>query len=366
MNPQPFSFSLSLADFDLSRLPIAADVLAADPDLRAQAISEYYAAVFRKLGGTANVAVSADTIQVSWHPSTGDPRTLLFDQALAFLKKGNYREAAPLLQSLHARYPDDQEVLYNYGMMLSDQGRLDQACHLLEHLVELAPDHSHGWTALGVARARRREATSALAALQHAIKLDPQNAFAMRNAGALLTNSDPNAALALLQKALAILPRDQQTLLGYGLCLLRLDRAAEADPVLKQCADLNPLTDAAEQARTARTKIAHQAMRANASGALRPDVVMYCLGALQKFRDLGPEQTKTITFEIAMLGRRGLDINDPAQKYTLKSLPGQFSGLHLVSIMFTGLKSIAPDQEPGIDLSREYAAAQETFKSALE
>ena len=173
MNPQPFNFSLRLADFDLSRLPIAADALSANPDLRAQAISEYYASVFRKFGGTANVAVSSDTIQVSWHPTTGDPRSLLFNQALALLKKGNYREAAPLLQSLHARYPEDQEVLFNYGMMLSDQGRLDEACRLLETLVQLAPEHSHGWTALGVARSRRRDKGSALAAFQNAIKLDP-------------------------------------------------------------------------------------------------------------------------------------------------------------------------------------------------
>ena len=30
-----------------------------------------------------------------------------------------------------------------------------------------------------------------------------------------------------------------------------------------------------------------------------------------------------------MLGRTGLDINDPTDKYTLKALPGKFSGLHL-------------------------------------
>jgi len=35
-----------------------------------------------------------------------------------------------------------------------------------------------------------------------------------------------------------------------------------------------------------------------------------------------------------MLGRSGLDINDPDDKYTLKALPGKFSGLHLLAIMF--------------------------------
>ena len=62
-------------------------------------------------------------------------------------------------------------------------------------------------------------------------------------------------------------------------------------------------------------------------GELRMDVVMYILYALQLFEKAGKQKTGTITFEIAMLGRGGLDINDPAQKYVLKSLPGKFSGL---------------------------------------
>jgi len=34
-----------------------------------------------------------------------------------------------------------------------------------------------------------------------------------------------------------------------------------------------------------------------------------------------------------MLGRNGLHINDPTDKYTLKALPGKFSGLHLLAVM---------------------------------
>ena len=35
----------------------------------------------------------------------------------------------------------------------------------------------------------------------------------------------------------------------------------------------------------------------------------------------------TVELEIAMLGRNGLYINDPDDNYTLKALPGKFSGL---------------------------------------
>ena len=49
------------------------------------------------------------------------------------------------------------------------------------------------------------------------------------------------------------------------------------------------------------------------------------------------------------------------KKYILKSLPGHFSGLHLVSMMYVGMKSLAPDADEGIDLSKEYAQAKVLF-----
>ena len=363
MNEQPFNFTLRLEDFDLSRLPISAEVLRADPDLLAQAISKYYTAIFQKLGGTANVAIVEGAVHVAWHPETGEARHLLFDHALSLLKKGNYREADPILHSLHTRYPDDEKVLFNYGMMLSDQGRLDVACRLLERFVQIAPDDAPGWAALGVALARSDDKPEALKAFRRALQLDPVNAYALRNAGAILSETDPAEALPFFEKAAEVLTDDQQTLLGYGTCLLRLGPTAEADPILTKCIGINPLSDTAEHARTAHTKLAHQTMRNAVAGDLRPDVLMYCLDALKYFEKNGRTKTGAVTMEIAMLGRGGLDINDPAQKYTLRSLPGKFSGMRLVSMMYVGFKVIAPEHDAGIDLSREYAQAKKLFES---
>ena len=66
--------------------------------------------------------------------------------------------------------------------------------------------------------------------------------------------------------------------------------------------------------------------------------------------------------EIAMLGRSGLDINDPANKYKLKSLPGEFTGLHLLAIMFTAFRQIDPTMETGANFGAEYQAALELKK----
>jgi len=57
--------------------------------------------------------------------------------------------------------------------------------------------------------------------------------------------------------------------------------------------------------------------------------------------------------------RTGLDTNDPAPKFQLKSLPGNFSGLNLVCLMYVAFKSFAPEMDIGFDLSKEYAAAKD-------
>ena len=73
------------------------------------------------------------------------------------------------------------------------------------------------------------------------------------------------------------------------------------------------------------SSIAQQSLRSAVDGGLRLDAVIFCLDALQKFRDLGDARTRSIVYEIFMLGRSGLDINDPSKTYPLSSLPGTFS-----------------------------------------
>ena len=64
-----------------------------------------------------------------------------------------------------------------------------------------------------------------------------------------------------------------------------------------------------------------------------------------------------VVTEITLLGRQGLDINDPEQKYELRTLPGSYSGLQLVSMMYVGMKRLQPAADTGFDLSKEYQAA---------
>ncbi len=92
------------------------------------------------------------------------------------------------------------------------------------------------------------------------------------------------------------------------------------------------------------------------------DAVMYCLSALKYFDKLPLEQVQQIGFEIALLGTRGLDVNSPDQKYTLRSMDGNFSGLHLLCLQYVAFKKIAPEHNIGFDLSAEYQTALGLFE----
>ena len=63
---------------------------------------------------------------------------------------------------------------------------------------------------------------------------------------------------------------------------------------------------------------------------------------------MSQSQVQSIGIEIAILGQNGLDINEPEQKVSLRSLPGKFSGLHLCSIMYAAFKQFAPNENAGI------------------
>jgi hypothetical protein len=80
--------------------------------------------------------------------------------------------------------------------------------------------------------------------------------------------------------------------------------------------------------------------------------VTYLLGALERFDTLSPQEVQKIGFEIAALGMSEIDPNDPAQKYALRSLPGNYSGLHLLCLMYAAFKRVAPGHDVGFDLTR--------------
>ncbi len=94
-----------------------------------------------------------------------------------------------------------------------------------------------------------------------------------------------------------------------------------------------------------------------------PAAVFYFLDAFKRFDAMTADEIRNVAFEIALLGRSGLDYASPEEKYELKSIPNhKFSGLHLMCLMYAGFKRIAPEQDAGMDLNDPFLTALQLHK----
>lgn len=132
----------------------------------------------------------------------------------------------------------------------------------------------------------------------------------------------------------------------------------EADAAYRRAIDLTGFGDVAEIAMKGRSRIAQSGLRADVAGRLRMDAVMYCMSAIERFAGMSTADVNAVVREVSLIGRTGLEGNNPDQRYELASMPGDYSGLQLVCILYVGTQEIAPGTEIGFDLAREYEAAR--------
>lgn len=189
---------------------------------------------------------------------------------------------------------------------------------------------------------------------------DPENAFAKRNLAAVLARSGKAAeALPYFRQAASLAPNDAGVQLGLAQCLDELggDYRKEADKIYAEVVRRFPDHPVAEIAKKARNKIANAQLHATVDGKVRMDAVFYMQGAMDDFSKKSKQEIGQLVMEIALLGQNGLQINNPDMRYTLKNLPGDFSGLQLISIMHAGIRLLDPKAETGTGLDREYELA---------
>ena len=161
-----------------------------------------------------------------------------------------------------------------------------------------------------------------------------ERAYSRRNLGGMLIGfKRVSEAIAHLRKAMDLMPDDPQCIFGLATALEEVgteEADEETDGLYQRFIEEHPTSPLVKEAEKARTAFGHKRLKSSSVDGFRPDVTMYIAGALQNFQKLGPTKRHEIAVEIAMLGRSGLDINDPTDKYKLKTLPGQFTGLHLL------------------------------------
>jgi Flp pilus assembly protein TadD len=353
--PEAQKLTLRPQEFDLGLLPPEERTL--DTPVFREAVRSWFENAFRGFSGRASIVVTDGQISVSWTP---DPSSKpLLQQIVDTLQQGRRAEGMQLLEMLHARDPDNVDVLYNLGIVLSDAGRLERAERHLRRCVDLAPRFANALIALGIALTRQRKNEAATEVLRRAVELEPRNLWARKNLGVmLLKQGNPQAAVEHLAVAVEIDPRDQGSWVGLGDAARMSGTRGMAEQSYRRVIALNEHNDLAEAAREGLTALARAEMAEHAGGSPNPKAVEHCAAAIKVLSALPVEKVKAITAEISILGRSGLDVNDPTKQYALKTLSGPFTGLELVCYLYVAVQALAPGTEVGFDLGREYEIAK--------
>ena len=354
---QEFSFKLTFDDFNRSLLGNPQP--AADSDDFKSGIANFFAQQFVGFGGSARVIidVSNRVIEVLWTKDKDwkDPK----QKALDLLNAGLIAQALPILTTLHHQAPSDIDTLYRLGLAYSELRQYQRAAEFLEKAVEQAPGHVHALVGLGVAEIAAGNLLIAEEWLKKAIQLEPTNRWALRNlAGTLMKQRRFDESLAVVQKCLAVAPDDLAMMIAYGDCLAELGRADESETHYRMAIKVGGDEHLVDLAKDRLSDRSEKAFRS--AGEVRPEVVEYIRDAMQRFKSMDVAQIQNFALELALIGNKGLNINDSEKKHQLTTWPGEYSGLQVISIMFAAFQQFAPDTDLGIDLSREYRIATQS------
>jgi hypothetical protein len=105
---------------------------------------------------------------------------------------------------------------------------------------------------------------------------------------------------------------------------------------------------------------------ARLAGGDQTDAYRFCLDALRRFEGKRRDEVLAVASEIGLLGMRGIDHESPEKRYSLAAWPGeQFSGLHLLCLMYVGFKIVDPKVDTGLDFASVYDMAFEAHKAVM-
>jgi tetratricopeptide (TPR) repeat protein len=283
-----------------------------------------------------------------------------FEDAIRKLQHGQLKEGQQILETLLERDPANPDLLYNLGMCYSEQGLFEKSLKALKKCVAIAPDYVNAYAALGFSYEQAGQGQEAIKILEQGLERNPKNYYILKNLGAMYVGTDQlDKAIECLEIADEVMPGTPEILYGLAVVYEQKGMVSSADLMYKRVIEESNDPKFVQLAEEALTRIGMETLK---SVGLRYDAVMYCLGALEKFTQMGIGEVQRITFEIGLLGQGGLDINNPQRKYTLDSMPGEFTGLQLLCTMYTGFQMIDPAVDVGADLSKEYQAALAMFE----
>lgn len=156
-------------------------------------------------------------------------------------RRGDSAAARAAFEAALALNPDDVDTLALYAGLLGEAGEQAKARAALDRAYALAPRDPAVLMGLGMLAAKNRDGGGALRWFDEILKVDPAYAPALVQKGkVLIALTQFDRALASLQRACELAPRDFEAHYTLGVLLLNQGMNAEALPYLSRALELGP------------------------------------------------------------------------------------------------------------------------------
>jgi tetratricopeptide (TPR) repeat protein len=355
MTNAPIFFQQRIEDFDASVLPVGART-PGTAEFR-MAVTLVLAAKYVVAGQPAMVLVDDEEIVVLGVPQGEDA----VEYGIDMLKDGRISEGISYLERLSRHLKSDSRLYYNLGVAYNQLNQYDEAVIRLKRSLSLSSHSSRSYSALAFAYNGLGRADLALQAARAAVKEAPDDEYSHINlAAALAQQRDFSGAEEHFRKALEIAPGYLPGKLALANVLAESGDEARRVEAEKLVQELLSRADVAQSitdsARTLSNELAQQRIKRSVPGGFRMDVVMYIVGALERFDALGRVKAGAVLLEIAKVTSRGVSVA-VGTTYAVPGLEGEFSGMQLLSTLYAGLRWMGNDVDMGLDFSAEYEEA---------
>jgi Tfp pilus assembly protein PilF len=221
-------------------------------------LSFYRAVALVQRGHPRDGALAFEAIERRIVASSGEPASPVFlgmepdaflldarvQAALARGRAGETQESMRRLRLLFSEHPGEEEVALALLESFDRAGKVGEAEQILAAAVQAHPETQGLLYALANAEDRAGMQSKALTTMRKVLSGQPQHAGALNYIGYTLTERgspmDLREAEPMLARAVELRPDDGAIADSYGLCLLKLGRAAEALAQLRRADKLSP------------------------------------------------------------------------------------------------------------------------------
>jgi putative PEP-CTERM system TPR-repeat lipoprotein len=155
-------------------------------------------------------------------------------QAQALLDAGHPDQAAEVYAAMHARDPGNPRLFARLVRTLVTAGQREPVIDLATPWMERHPRDAVIALALADVHADLGHSGPAVRWYRRVLELQPNNLFALNDLAVLLTETNPEAALALAARAHALAPDEPQVMDTYGAALLATGDTTRARALLTE------------------------------------------------------------------------------------------------------------------------------------